>query len=59
MGALAEAARGAAENKALLSYRSRFNAMHDLEEVAEEIFLAERLDSLKITTENLDRKSVV
>ena len=53
MGALAEAARGAAENKALLSYRSRFNAMHDLEEVAEEIFLAERLDSLKITTENL------
>ncbi|MBD5636766.1 MAG: hypothetical protein HDP28_02950 [Clostridia bacterium] len=53
MGALSEAARGAAENKALLSYRSRFNAMHDLEEVAEEIFLAERLDSLKRITENL------
>lgn len=51
MGALSEAARTAAENKAYLSYRSRFNAIHDLEEVAEEIFLAERLDSLKKTTE--------
>lgn len=47
MEALIEASRGAAENKALLSYRSRFDAMHDLEEVAQELFLAERLDDLK------------
>lgn len=47
MGALAEAVRTAAENKALLSYRSRSSALHDLEAVAEEIFLGERLDSLK------------
>lgn len=47
MGALSEAARTAAENKAYLSYRSRFDAMHDLSAVAEEVFLAERLDSLK------------
>lgn len=53
MGALADAARTAAENKALLSYRSRFDAMHDLEEVAEEVFLGERLDSLKNLTDRV------
>ncbi len=53
LGALADAARAAAENKALLSYRSRFDAMHDLEEVAEEVFLAERLISLKNVTDKL------
>lgn len=53
MGALADAARTAAENKALLSYRSRFDAMHDLEAVAEEVFLGERLDSLKNLTDRV------
>lgn len=47
MEALSEAAEEAARNKALLSYRSRFDAMHDLEEVAEEILLGERLRGLK------------
>lgn len=47
MKALAEAIRVSAENKAVLSYRSRRDAMSDLEEVAEEIFLAERVDELK------------
>ncbi len=47
MGALAGAARGAAKNKALLSYRSGYDALHDLEAVAEEILLGDRLDGLK------------
>ena len=47
MEALADAARGAAKNKALLSYRSGYDALHDLEAVAEEILLGDRLDGLK------------
>ena len=47
MKKLAEATRVGARNKALLSYRSKCGAMHDLEAVAEEILLARRLDELK------------
>lgn len=53
LGALSEAAGTAAENKALLSYRSKYGAMHDLEAVAEEIFLAERLDALKAVVDKI------
>ena len=47
MKELAAAARVAAKNKALLSYRSRGDALQDLEAVAEEMLLAGRLDELK------------
>lgn len=53
MKALGEAIRVSAENKAVLSYRSKRDAMSDLEEVAEEIFLAERVDSLKKTIDGI------
>lgn len=53
MDELSKAEMQAAENKALLSYRSRFDAMHDLCEVAEEIFLVERLDALKELTDKI------
>ena len=43
---LAEASRVGARNKALLSYRSKLGAMRDLEAVAEELLLAERLEEL-------------
>ena len=47
MKRLAEAARVGARNKALLSYRSRAGAMQDLEAVAEDMLLADRLEELK------------
>ena len=47
MKELAAAARVAAKNKAVLSYRSKRDAMQDLEAVAEEMLLAERLEELK------------
>ena len=50
---LAEASLVAANNKAVLSYRSRNDAMQDLEAVAEEILLAERLDELKTLLDHL------
>ena len=46
MNALSEATREGAKNKALLSYRSRLGALHDLESVAEDVLLAQRLDEL-------------
>ena len=46
MKKLAEATRVGARNKALLSYRSRCDALHDLEAVAQEVLLAQRLDDL-------------
>ena len=47
MKRLAEATRVGARNKALLSYRSRAGAMHDLEAVAQEMLLADRLEELQ------------
>ena len=47
LGELAEAARVGAKNKALLSYRSHNDAVSDLEAVAEEVLLANRLEELK------------
>ena len=53
MKKLAEATRVGARNKALLSYRSQCDAMHDLEAVAEDMLLARRLDELKELLESL------
>ena len=46
MKSLAEAVRVGARNKALLSYRSKRDALTDLEAVAEEVLLAGRLEWL-------------
>lgn len=47
LGELAEASRVGARNKALLSYRSKSDAMSDLEAVAEEVLLSRRLEELQ------------
>ena len=53
MKKLAEATRVGAENKAILSYRSRMDALSDAEAVAEEILLSARLDELKEVVDGL------
>ena len=53
MKGLAEATRVGATNKALLSYRSKRDAMSDLEAVAEEVLLAQRFEELSDTVDTL------
>ena len=53
MQKLAEATRVGARNKAILSYRSKLGTMRDVEAVADELLLANRLDELKEVVDSL------
>ena len=53
MKKLAEATRIGARNKAILSYRSKLGTMRDVEAVADELLLANRLDELKEVVDSL------